>query len=126
MVLGLRAAGLPGVAWAHVVTIALVAVPGYLLLGLPATGLRARHLMAVVVRPLVAAGAAALAARAVAHALEVPVLQLLAGGVAGVLAYGLLVAPVALSLLPEHRLPRWVPARWRPAPAPVALQEVGQ
>ncbi len=113
MVFGLSRYGLAGVAWAHVVTIALVAVPGYMVFSLPPTGLGVRRLLRPLARPLGAAALAGvvawLAKQVVAGALS----ELLIGGFVGALVYLLLVAPVAVQMIPSDRLPHWLPVRRR-------------
>ena len=121
IVLGLKHSGLPGVGWAHVVTIAAVAVPAYLVAALRATGLSARRLLRPALRPLLAALAAGAAAWGVAHLSSTPVVQLLTGGVTGCLVYALLVAPLVLAMLPAERVPAWIPSGVRRA-RPVAAE----
>jgi lipopolysaccharide exporter len=126
IVLGLRHAGLPGVGWAHVVTIAAIAVPAYLVAALRATGVSLGRLLRPALRPFLAALAAGGAAWGLAHAFSSSFLQLLAGGMLGCAVYALLVAPVVLSLVPPERVPSWVPRARRRTEDPAADQEVAR
>lgn len=113
IVVGLRHSGLPGVAWAHVVTIAMIAVPAYLLAALRATGLPLRRLLRPTLRPFLAALAAGGAAWGVAQLFSTPLVQLASGGVTGGVLYAALVAPLVLRLLPAGRVPAWLPTAVR-------------
>jgi lipopolysaccharide exporter len=114
IVVGLRLGGLPGVAWAHVVTLLAVALPGYLVTVLRSTGTTARALLRTGLRPTVAATAAAGLAWLLAGLFTAPWLALLAGGSLGGLVYAALVAPLALRHLPDRLTPAWLPGPFRP------------
>lgn len=109
IVLGVRWAGLQGVAWAHVITIGLVAVPAYGVTVLRATGQRPAALLRAAVGPLLAALLAAGAARLVAGAFSTAWLALLVGGLAAGLVYLVAIAPTAIQRLPERYLPGRLP-----------------
>ena len=118
MLAGLHLFGLTGVAWAHVGSIALVAVPAYATAVLSATGRSAADLLRTWRRPALAAGVAAAAAWVVAEAIPWPAVALLAGGLCGGVLYLAVVGPAALRLLPRRMVPaalmRYHPDR--PAP----------
>ncbi len=104
IVIGFRTGGLVGAAWAHVVTIAMVAVPAYVWASLRATGQSLTTLATASARPL---GAAALAGAAtwvaswvVTWAVESSVLTLMAGGVVGGVTYLAVAAPLLTPFLP--------------------------
>ncbi|SEQ12782.1 lipopolysaccharide biosynthesis protein [Microlunatus flavus] len=109
MVLGEHWAGLRGVAWAHVVTIGLIAVPAYGVAVVRATGRHPLLLLRAVVAPLVAATLAAAAARLASQPFTTPWLALLVGCLAGGVVYALAIAPMALRQLPDRFVPGWVP-----------------
>jgi PST family polysaccharide transporter len=113
IVLGLRLSGLTGVAWAHVITIGLIAVPAYAYAVLRATRQRLAPLLLATVRPLVAALVGGSAAWAIAQLITVGWLSLVVGGMVGVGLYGLVVLPDVMRRLPPRMRPSWVPLRWR-------------
>ena len=113
MIVGLRMLGLQGVAWAHVLTIALIAVPAYLFVALRSTRLRLSQLLVVIVRPAVGAAVAGAGAWLICQFVSTPILQLVVGGLSGLVLYLLVIAPLAARMLPQRWVPGWVPARWR-------------
>lgn len=117
MVLGLRLWGLEGAAWAHVVTISGVALPGYVLAVRRSSGAEVRVMAATLRRPLVAAALAGVTAWLASFAAEPMVLRLLVGGVAGGAVYAALAGSLVVSQLPARFVPQWVPSRWQPASA---------
>lgn len=112
MVVGFQVDGLRGAAWAHVVTIACVALPGYGWAVARATGLGPRAAATHLVRPALAAAAATLAAWLVAVLLPgAGVADLLAGGLVGLVVHLAVAGPVLARYLPASvvaRLPRSV------------------
>lgn len=112
IVVGIGLAGLEGVAWAHVVTIAAIAVPGYGLAVLRATGQSVRGLLKAVALPTTAAALAGTGAWLVAGIFDRPWTSLLAGGFAGGMIYLAAVAPMLVRRLPQRWRPAWLPARW--------------
>jgi lipopolysaccharide exporter len=106
IVVGYRAAGLVGAAWGHVVTIALVAVPGYAWAALRTTGQDLRTVRDSLARPASAAVAAGIAAALVTLAPLTPVLVVLLGGLCGLAAYLAVAAPVLVRILPAGVLRR--------------------
>ena len=114
IVFGLRIDGLVGVAWAHVVTIGLVAVPAYAMVVLRITGQRLGPLVRAVARPLLAAVLAGGAAWVVAQLLPNAVSSFLLGGLTGGVVYLLLAGPLLAKNLPDRFVPGWLPQRWRP------------
>ena len=129
MVLGLRWDGLVGAAWAHVVTISAIAVPGYALMVLRTTGeRRPAVLVTPALRPLAGAVASGLAAWLTSSLVEPPVLRLLLGGVVGGCVYLMVTAPIIVRLLPARLVPSWNAARVtrRPTHSGPAAVSVGQ
>lgn len=115
IVYGIRHSGLVGVAWAHVITIGVIAVPAYLISVLRVTRQPTRPLLAGLLRPALAAAAAGAAGAIVAHFLTLPVLALVVGGMVGGLVYVLLAGRLLIGSLPDRLVPRWIPDRWRAA-----------
>ncbi len=113
IVVGLRHHGLVGVAWAHVVTIGLVAVPVYAVVVLRSTELRIGSLIRTLARPVLASAVAGGAAWGIAHVLPNALSSFLLGGIAGGMVYLLLAGPLLVSRLPERFVPRWLPRRLR-------------
>jgi PST family polysaccharide transporter len=92
LVLATRWWGITGAAWAHVaVSIALV-LPAYLL-AVHGVGAGVRSVVRSLLRPGLSAAAAAGAVLVCRAVVEQPLLQLLAGGLAGTFLFGLLEAP---------------------------------
>lgn len=114
MVFALHMWGLEGAAWAHVLTICLIALPGYLLAIVKATETRAAEVLAASLRPVVAAVAAGACAWLVALAFTPPWLRLGLGGAVGGIVYLAAAAPLFVPLLPSRFVPSWLPSRWRP------------
>lgn len=100
IIVGFRSAGLVGAAWAHVVTIALVAVPGYVWAALRTTGQDLRPVLRCLVRPALAAGAGAVAAWPTTVLLGPDALVLVVGGVAGTAGYLAVAAPLLAPHVP--------------------------
>lgn len=117
IVLGLHLRGLEGVAWAHVLTIGLVAVPAYLVAIRRATGHRLAPLLRTAGRPAAAAAVAALGAFFSSRAVEASWSSLIVGGLVGGVIYVAGAGPVVVQHLPARLVPAWLPSRWRPAPA---------
>lgn len=113
ILVGIRLGGLTGVAWAHVITIGLIAVPAYAVAALRATGQRALAVFRVVLRPALAAAIAGSGAWLTAQAFQIQWLSLAAGCFAGGMIYLAGVVPVALRRLPDRFIPGWVPSQWR-------------
>lgn len=90
MVLAVRADGILGAGWAHVLVTLLVVLPLHLRLLRPALRLRPGPLLAAVGPPLLASGAAALAAVAVSRPVPDPLAALACGSAAGLVVYLLL------------------------------------
>lgn len=101
IVVGFRAGGLVGAAWAHVLTIAVVAVPGYAWASLRATGQGLRGVVTCLVRPACAATAAGAAAWLVTLVLGSPALVLVVGGLAGAVTYVAVAAPLLVRYVPD-------------------------
>ncbi|WP_347352503.1 lipopolysaccharide biosynthesis protein [Intrasporangium sp.] len=117
MVFGLLHWGLEGVAWAHVVTISLVALPGYLFAIRRSTGSGLQDMIPLVLRPISAAVLAGGAAWLASFLVGPEMLRLLVGGVAGGAVYLALAGGLIAQQLPARFVPGWVPARWRAAQA---------
>ncbi|SOD70308.1 PST family polysaccharide transporter [Jatrophihabitans sp. GAS493] len=92
MALGIHLDGLRGVAIAHVLVIAIVVLPTYMIATRRILGIKSIAAVRVVVPFVFAAAGAYLVDRAVTSVLHQPVLQLLVGAAAGGVAYILLTA----------------------------------
>jgi lipopolysaccharide exporter len=79
MVIGIKYWGLAGAGWAHVVVSAVFVLPAYLFL-LPRHGVKLGRLIGDLLLPAVVAVPAVIVGTVVAHAIDVPILALLAGG----------------------------------------------
>lgn len=79
MVIGIDNWGLAGAGWAHVVVAVVFVLPAYLVL-LPRHGVRLLPLIGDLLLPAAVAVPAVIAGTLVAHAIDVPILALLAGG----------------------------------------------
>jgi len=119
IMIGLSYRGLVGVAWAHVVTITLIAVPTYAAAVLRATGQGAGQLLFAIARPAGAAAMAAGGAWLTSRAIDPGWLSLLVGGVTGLTIYVAGSGKPVLRRIPEGLLPRWIPASWRRSPSGV-------
>ncbi len=117
MLAGEHAWGLAGVAWAHVLTIGLVAVPAYLVCVVRVANISMAEVIRVVAPPAGAAVVAAAAAWAVSQLPSSPWLALAAGGTVGVLVYACLVLPIVVRFVPPRFVPSWVPRWGRVEPA---------
>jgi len=87
---GVRAWGIAGAGAAHIVAIVIVLLPGYALILGRHCDFGLRRLVVVSAPPLAAAAVAGVAANLVARQIGPPLEALMAGGLAGVLVYGLL------------------------------------
>ena len=103
MALGVHRNGIIGAAMAHIAVIGPLVLPSYLFVLKRATGVHLIALGKAVLPPLLAASAAAFAARAAASQFASPLAQLVIGLAAGGLVYGVLAAPLGVALLsPEQ------------------------
>jgi len=103
MALGVRGDGIVGAAMAHIVVIGPLVLPSYLFALRKAGGIRFSALGKAVFPPLIAASAAALAARGAASQFTSPLLQLVTGLTAGGLIYAVAAAPQAVALLGQKQ-----------------------
>lgn len=101
MILGLRVDGLVGAAWAHVVTVSVIALPAYLWMALRATGQRPAAIASAVVRPVAGALMAGVTAWVTSSLLGPAALRLVGGGIAGGIVYLVVAAPVLMQFLPR-------------------------
>jgi lipopolysaccharide exporter len=101
MALGVHRNGIVGAAMAHIAVIGPLVLPSYLFALRKAVGVRFTALGKAVFPPLLAASAAALAARSAASQFASPSAQLVSGLAAGGLIYVVAAAPQALALLGE-------------------------
>jgi PST family polysaccharide transporter len=99
MVLGVHQDGIVGAAYAHIAVIGPVVLPSYLLVLRRVTGVRFSALVKAVLPAFLAASGAALAARACASLLSLPLAQLVAGLAVGGLVYLIATAPLLIALL---------------------------
>lgn len=103
MALGVHRDGIVGAAAAHIAVIAPLVLPAYLLALKRATGIRLTMLGKAAAFPLLAALAAALAARVAAAHVASPLLQLLSGAATGGLVYLALATPQGMAWLSEQQ-----------------------
>lgn len=113
---GIEVGGLIGAAWAHVVVVLLVSLPGYLWAIRSRLGRLPAALGLTLVRPALAAGLAGGAAWFSDHAIDGPSLGLLTGGVVAVCVYLVAARSMIEQDLPEvgrvlRRLGRPLPGR---------------
>ena len=113
MIVGLHFWGLQGAAWAHVVTLSLIALPAYGVMVLRTSGQKASILVSPVIRPMLVAVAAGGAAWGAASLVSGSLLRLLVGGVVGGVVYALGCLPAIAGLLPRRILYDRLPERWR-------------
>jgi lipopolysaccharide exporter len=118
ILVGVHLQGLPGVAWAHVVAIGLVAVPAYAVAVLRITGQPVGQLLRACVRPGAVAAVAGAGAWLTSQAFTVPWLSLVTGGLAGGVIYLAGVSSIVVRRLPERFVPAWLPRRWRSTSVP--------
>jgi PST family polysaccharide transporter len=103
MALGVHRDGIVGAAMAHIAVIGPLVMPSYLVALRKASGVRFSALGKAVFPPLIAASAAALAARSAASQFTSPLAQLVAGLAAGGLVYVVAAAPQAVALLSRNQ-----------------------
>jgi PST family polysaccharide transporter len=103
MALGVHRNGIVGAAMAHIAVIGPLVLPSYLLAMRKAVGVRFTALGRAVLPPLLAASAAALAARSAASQFASPLVQLVSGLAAGGLVYAVAAAPQAVALLGQKQ-----------------------
>ncbi len=103
MALGVHRNGIVGAAIAHIAVIGPLVLPSYLFALRRATGVRFTVLGKAVLFPLLAASAAALAARSVASQFASPLTQLVTGLAVGGLIYVVAAAPQAAVLLSQKQ-----------------------
>ena len=103
MALGVHRDGIVGAAMAHIAVILPLVLPSYLFVLKRATGVRLTTLAKAVLPPLLAALAAALAARVTAAQFADPVVQLITGLAAGGLIYAVVAAPQGAALLSQEQ-----------------------
>lgn len=115
--IGVHLGGLPGVAWAHVITVTTVAIPGYLLCVLKVTGLHGSAVLLSIARPAAGALVGGGMAWIVGGLVSAPWLSVALGGIVGAALYLAIVAPVVLRHVPARLTPDWLPAVLRPRPA---------
>lgn len=105
VVVGMHWKGIAGAGWAHVVVAVVAVLPAYAI-ALGRVGVRVRSLVEAMWLPPLAAIPAWLAARAVAAAVERPLLSLVLGALAGSVVYVAICYPWARRLLVEANLLR--------------------
>jgi PST family polysaccharide transporter len=103
MAIGVHRNGIVGAAAAHIVVIAPLVLPAYIVALKRATGIRLTMLAKAVLPPLLAASAAVLAARVSAAQFAGPLVQLIAGVAVGVLVYVALAAPQGIAWLSHEQ-----------------------
>ncbi len=121
MIVGLHLWGLTGAAWAHVVTISLVAIPGYVGAAVRATGASVRAMLAAILRPLAGALLAGAVAWVASSAVGPAWLRLAVGGVTGGVAYVAVVGGLLVPMLPSAIVPTWAPRAWQSSPSHEAV-----
>jgi O-antigen/teichoic acid export membrane protein len=103
MVLGVHQDGIVGAAYAHVAVIVPIVLPSYLLALKHVTGVRVTALGKAALPAVLAASAAALAARGAASQLSSPPAQLIAGLAAGGVIYGICAGRQAIATFGRGR-----------------------
>ena len=121
MLFGLHRIGLTGVAWAHVVTIGLVAVPLYVVSARRATGIAVGEILVAVRRPAVAAMIAGLVGAVGGQLFSSGWVSLLVGGSLAGLTYLAMVWTLLARWLPSKFVPRWLPTSMSGRGAPTPL-----
>ena len=112
ILIGVQKAGLQGVAWAHVVTIAVVALPAYLISVLRVTKVSLSQIGRRVFAPGVAAVLAGVTAWIITAVFEPRWLwAFLLGGTLGSLVYMIAVSRPLTEVIPERFVPHWIPDR---------------
>ena len=106
MVLGVHRNGIVGAAAAHIVVIVPLVLPSYLIALKRATGIRLTMLGRAVLPPLLAASAAALAARITAAQFASPLAQLVSGLTVGCLIYLAAAGPLLVAWLSHTQAAR--------------------
>lgn len=117
MVLGVELWSLEGVAWAHLITIGCITLPGYLLFVLRDASTSLKDLVLCSFRPLVAAVLGGAVAWLTSQLFDVAWLALCAGGLLGGAVYLAIAAPVLAGVVPAKFVPGWLPARWHTSAA---------
>jgi len=102
LAVGVNLRGLVGVGIAHIVVISLVTLPAYLLAIRKATGVGTPGLLRALVRPVVAAVTAVVAARLAVAGLQADAGKLAIGLLTAGVVYIVLTAPLLLQLLPDR------------------------
>lgn len=113
MVAGVELWGLEGVAWAHVLTIACLALPAYVFFVLRVASISLVDLIRSTFRPLTGAVLAGAAAWFTSQLFVVSWLALVVSGLVGGVVYLAVVAPVLARVVPARFVPGWLPDRWR-------------
>jgi lipopolysaccharide exporter len=126
MALGVHKDGIVGAAYAHVAVIVPIVLPSYLLALKRVTGVRFTALGKAALPALLAASAAALAARGAASQLRDPVAQLIAGLAAGGLVYLICVGPQIAAALGWGQVSERVLPIYRSAARMVGLSARGR
>jgi hypothetical protein len=106
MAVGIHRNGIVGAAAAHIAVIVPLVLPSYLFALRRATGIRFMMLGKAVLPPLLAASAAALAARATAAQFASPLVQLLSGLTVGSVTYVVAVTPQVVAWLSQSQAAR--------------------
>jgi PST family polysaccharide transporter len=104
MIIGVNKDGIIGAAIAHIVVILPIVFPTYLFALKKVSGINIATLLKGTLPSLLAAAAAAAAAWAVISVIGSPLLQLIAGTIAGGIVYALAIAPQAMALLSKSRM----------------------
>jgi lipopolysaccharide exporter len=106
MILGVHYDGIVGASFAHIAVIGPIVLPCYLIVLKRATGVSIAKVVGALLPALVAGVVAGLAAKVVAAQFTSPLVQLLAGGVAGGLLYVLIAIPQFFGRLKPAQLRR--------------------
>jgi len=103
MVLGVHLDGIVGAAFAHIAVIVPVVLPSYLFALKKTTGVRFTALAKAVLSSILAASAAALAAKGASSLFDNAFVELITGLTVGCLTYVIFVAPQAIALLDRRQ-----------------------
>jgi PST family polysaccharide transporter len=102
LIVGVHLDGLVGVGVGHIVVVLGITLPAYAFGIRRTTGVRFLTMLKALVRPILAAAAAAAVALVATRAIDLPVIKLAVGGCVGLVVYTASAGPALLELLPDR------------------------